>query len=108
MAIRIAVGGQPDAGRRRRVHPEPRGHRVHRVLQQLADVDARAGIEVLGQQVDQTAQVHLEGVGVSDRFFRHAEDRTGYAVGAGATLFDSDQSNVLSVLVVRVSLVSLT
>ncbi len=59
-----AVGVQPDAerpGGRRRFEGVPGGERVHRVLHQFTQVDAGAGVEVVGEQVDEAAQVHLEG-----------------------------------------------
>ncbi len=39
------------------------GDRVHRVLQQLAAVDLRAGVEVMAQQIDDPAQIDAEGFG---------------------------------------------
>ncbi len=38
------------------------GDRVHRVLQQLAGVHLRAGVEVMAQQVDDPAQIDTEGL----------------------------------------------
>lgn len=55
--------GQPDADPGLGVEGLARGDGVHRVLQELADVDARAGVEVVGEQVDQAAQIDLEAVG---------------------------------------------
>jgi hypothetical protein len=57
-----AVRGEPDRRRRSRVEAAARRHGVHRVLQQLADVDPRRRVQVVGEQVDQPAQVDLEGV----------------------------------------------
>ncbi len=54
---------QPDADLRLRVEGAARGDRVHGVLQELADVDARAGVEVVGEEIHQAAQVDLETVG---------------------------------------------
>ena len=45
----------------RRTRPSRRDG-VDGVLQQLADVDARAAVEVMAQQVDDPAEVDLEGV----------------------------------------------
>ena len=39
-----------------------RGDRVHRVLKQFADVNARRGVQVVREQIDKTPQVDLERV----------------------------------------------
>lgn len=55
-----AFGVQPNGGRGVRLLGAPRGDRVDGVLQQLAQIDLGAGVEVMGEEVDQTAQVDLE------------------------------------------------
>ena len=55
-------GSMRTSGRRGRVGGAPGGDRVDGVLQQLAHVDPRAGVEVVAEQVDDAAQVDLEGV----------------------------------------------
>jgi hypothetical protein len=49
----------------------PRGHRVHGILQQLAQEDPGAGVKVTGEQVNEPLQVHLEGMRCC-QFVRHA------------------------------------
>ncbi|MGX1241561.1 hypothetical protein RKD46_002665 [Streptomyces pseudovenezuelae] len=56
------LGVQPHAGRGVRLLGPPGRDRVHRVLQQFAEIDLRAGVEVMGEEVHQTAQVDLERV----------------------------------------------
>ncbi len=59
---RAPVGAQADRGRGRGVERVARGDGVHRVLEQLADVNARRGVQVVREQIDQTPQVDLERV----------------------------------------------
>lgn len=57
-----ALGVQAHGGRGVGLLRPPGGDRVHGVLQQFAQVDLGAGVEVMGEQVHQTTQVDLEGV----------------------------------------------
>ncbi|MFE6493645.1 hypothetical protein [Streptomyces sp. NPDC057748] len=57
-----AVRVQPHQGGRVRLLGAAGRDGVHGVLQQLAEVDPRGGAEVVGEKVDQSAQIHLEGV----------------------------------------------
>jgi hypothetical protein len=52
----------PHRSGRVRVDGAPRGDGVDGVLQQLAHVHPRAGVQVLGQQVDQPTEVYLKSV----------------------------------------------
>ena len=96
-AYHRTVGVQADAegvGGRGRFEAAPGGQRVHRVLQQFAQVDARAGVEVVGEEVDEAAQIHLEGavgagrvdggVGQSHRAVRGGRGDGWRAGGTGA------------------------
>lgn len=75
-----------------RLEAVPGGQRVRRVLQEFAQVDAGAGVEVVGEEVDEAAQIHLEGavgggrgrggVGQSHQEVRKWEGRQ-VAVGIG-------------------------
>lgn len=64
MLTRPHGGGQADAHVRAGLVGVAGGDGVDGVLQQLADVDAGAGVEVVGEQVDEAAQVDLEVVGL--------------------------------------------
>ncbi len=57
-----AVGVEPHEGRRVGLLGPAGGDRVHGVLQQFAQIDLGARVEVMGEQVHQTAQVDLERV----------------------------------------------
>ncbi|GAA3094455.1 hypothetical protein GCM10020254_44510 [Streptomyces goshikiensis] len=78
-------GGQTDADPRAGLVRLPGGDGVHGVLQQLADVDARAGVEVVGEQVDQAAQVDLEGAGGSGGCGGPRVSRSGMWMSWGVT-----------------------
>lgn len=69
-AYHRTVGVQADAervGRGARFEGVPGGQRVHRVLQEFTQIDAGAGVEVVGQEVDEATQIHLEGAVVARR-----------------------------------------
>ena len=59
---RAALGEQPHPRRRVGLLGPPGGDRVHGVLQQLAQIDLRAGIEVMREQIHQATQIDLEGM----------------------------------------------
>ncbi len=56
------LGVQPHQSGRVRLLGTPGRDGVHGVLQQLAQIDTGRGVEVMGEKVDQSAQIHLEGV----------------------------------------------
>src|SRR5690606_28959697 len=58
---------QPDLRGRTGVELVARRDRVHTVLQQLAQVDARARVQVPGEQVDDAPEVDLERLGAGVR-----------------------------------------
>ncbi len=63
-------GVQPHGRRGVRLFGAPGGDRVHGVLQQLAQIDLGAGVEVVGEEVDETAQIDLERMGRGGRGHR--------------------------------------
>ena len=67
-----AARADPDRAGRLRIEGEAGGDGVHRVLQQLAQVHPGAGVEVLGEQIDQAAEIDVKGVlGVEVRQLGH-------------------------------------